>query len=121
MAHFARLNASNIVQEVIVVDNSNIFDPDGKESEAIGIAYCQSLYGTATIWRQTSYRATFRKNYAGIGFTYDKDIDAFVSPKPFNSWVLNQSIAQWEAPKPYPTDGSVYVWNENTLGWVKVV
>ena len=120
MAHFAQLDASNIVQDVIVVDNSNILDPDGKESEAIGIAYCQSLYGAATVWRQTSYNATFRKNYAGIGFTYDEAIDAFVPPQLFPSWSLNGETAQWEAPTPYPTDGKIYVWSEPLLRWVDI-
>lgn len=118
MAHFAQLDASNIVQEVIVVDNSNILDPDGNESEAIGIAYCQALYGTTTIWRQTSYTASFRKNYAGVGFTYNEAIDAFVPPQPFPSWSLNVETAQWEAPTPYPTSGNAYVWSEPLLRWV---
>lgn len=120
MAHFAQLDASNIVQDVIVVDNSNILDPAGKESEAIGIAYCQSLYGAATLWRQTSYNATFRKNYAGIGFSYDEAIDAFVPPQLFPSWSLNVETAQWEAPTPYPTDGKIYVWSEPLLRWVDI-
>jgi hypothetical protein len=83
MAHFAQLNARSIVQRVIVVDNINTTDLDGNESEAIGIAYCQALYGNETIWRQTSYNATFRCNYAGAGFYYDTDLDAFIAPQPF--------------------------------------
>jgi hypothetical protein len=118
MAHFAQLDANNIVQEVIVVDNSNILDPDGDESEAIGIAYCQALYGAATMWRQTSYTASFRKNYAGIGFAYDEALDAFIAPQPFPSWSLNLSTAQWEAPVPYPSDEKVYFWSEALLRWV---
>lgn len=118
MAHFARLNASSIVQEVIVVNNSDILDPDGNESEAIGIAFCQSLFGADTIWRQTSYHAGFRKNYAGIGFYYDTDLDAFIAPQPYPSWTLDPETCQWQAPVPMPTDGRAYNWNESLLRWV---
>ena len=111
MAHFAQLNASSIVQRVIVVDNINTTDLDGNESEAIGIAYCQALYGNETIWRQTSYNATFRCNYAGAGFYYDTDLDAFIAPQLFPSWTLNASC-QWQAPVPMPADGKPYAWNE---------
>jgi hypothetical protein len=117
MAHFAQLNASSIVQEVIVVNNSDILDPDGNESEAVGIAFCQSLFGADTIWRQTSYNGTFRCNYAGTGFYYDTDLDAFIAPQPFPSWTLN-AFCQWEAPVPMPADNKPYVWNEGLLRWV---
>ena len=117
MAHFAKLNASSIVQEVIVVNNSDILDPDGIESEAVGIAFCQSLFGADTIWKQTSYNASFRCNYAGIGFRYATDLDAFIAPQPFPSWLLNASC-QWEAPVPMPNDGKPYNWNEGLLRWV---
>jgi hypothetical protein len=117
MAHFAKLNASSIVQDVIVVDNSDIIDPDGNESETIGIAFCQALFGADTIWRQTSYHASFRKNYAGIGFRYDTDLDAFIAPQPYPSWTLN-ATCQWQAPVPMPTDGKAYNWDEGLLRWV---
>jgi len=117
MAHFAQLNASSIVQQVIVVNNSDILDPDGNESEAVGIAFCQSLFGADTIWKQTSYNASFRCNYAGTGFRYDTDLDAFIAPQPFPSWSLNASC-RWEAPVPMPNDGKPYFWNEGLLRWV---
>jgi hypothetical protein len=117
MAHFAKLNASSIVQEVIVVNNSDILDPDGNESESVGIAFCQALFGADTIWRQTSYNGTFRCNYAGIGFRYDTDLDAFIAPQPFPSWSLN-ATCQWAAPVPMPNDGKPYNWNEGLLRWV---
>ena len=120
MAHFAKLTASNIVEEVIVVDNIHVLDSDGNESEAVGIAYCQSLYGAETIWRQTSYNGTFRCNYAGIGFYYDLDLDAFIAPQPYPSWSLNPDTAQWQAPKPYPVDGNAYSWSEPLLRWVNL-
>ena len=116
MAHFAQLNANSIVQDVIVVNNSDILDPDGNESEAVGIAFCQSLFGADTIWRQTSYNASFRCNYAGAGFRYDTDLDAFIAPQPFPSWSLN-ATCQWEAPVPMPNDGKPYFWNEGLLRW----
>ena len=118
MAHFAQLNASSIVQEVIVVNNSDILDPDGNESEAVGIAFCQALFGADTIWRQTSYNGTFRCNYAGIGSYYDTDLDAFIAPQPFPSWTLNTTTCQWAAPVPMPNDGKPYFWNEGLLRWV---
>jgi aspartyl/asparaginyl beta-hydroxylase (cupin superfamily) len=118
MAHFAQLDPSSIVIDVIVVDNINILDDHGIESEAVGIAFCQSLYGGTTQWRQTSYNASFRKNYAGIGYHYDPELDAFIAPQPYPSWHLNTDTCQWNAPKPYPTDGRAYRWDESLLHWV---
>jgi hypothetical protein len=117
MAHFAQLDENNLVTNVIVVANEELME-DGVESEAKGIAFCQSLFGGN--WKQTSYNGNMRKNYAGIGYTYQADIDAFVPPKPFASWVLNDK-AQWEAPVPMPTDDKRYSWDETTLSWVEVV
>jgi hypothetical protein len=118
MAHFAKLDENNVVTEVIVVSNSDTSDAFGVEKESIGIAFCEHLFGGN--WLQTSYNANFRKNYAGIGYTYDAAIDAFVPPKPYPSWILNPNTAQWEAPVPYPNDGKQYVWDEATLSWVEV-
>lgn len=118
MAHFAEIDSNNVVLRVIVVSNKDTSDANGVEKEHIGAAFCERLFGGD--WVQTSYNGTFRKNYAGIGFTYRADIDAFVSPQPYPSWVLNEGTAQWEAPVPYPDDGKRYVWNENTLSWVEV-
>lgn len=117
MAHFAELDANNIVLRVVVVHNNELMD-NGVESEAKGIAFCQSLFGGN--WAQTSYNATIRKNYAGIGYTYDAQRDAFIPPKPFASWLLNEDTCQWHAPVPYPTDGKRYSWDESTLSWKEI-
>ena len=114
MAHFAKLE-NNIVQQVIVVSNQDILDENGQESEQKGIAFCSTLLGGT--WKQTSYNAKIRKNYAGIGYTYDEGRDAFIPPKPFNSWLLDETTAQWKAPVDYPTDDKRYTWNEETLAW----
>ena len=118
MAHFAELNASSIVIRVVVIANDEITDLDGHECEEIGIERCCHLFGADTIWRQTSYNATFRCNYAGIGFRYDTDLDAFIAPQPFPSWSLNTTTCQWAAPVPMPNDGNPYNWNEGLLRWV---
>lgn len=117
MAHFAELDANNVVLRVIVVHNNELMD-NGQESEAKGVAFCQSLFGGN--WKQTSYNANIRKNYAGQGFTYDAQRDAFIPPKPFSSWVLNEATCQWDSPVPYPTDGKRYVWDEAQQNWVEV-
>ena len=118
MAHFAQLDKNNLVIQVIVVNNNECKDTDGNESEAVGVAFCQSLF-PETIWKQTSYNGNIRKNYAGVGYTYDANIDAFVPPKPYASWVLNDA-AQWEAPVAMPDDGQMYSWDENAQTWAKV-
>jgi hypothetical protein len=118
MAHFAQLNEENLVTQVIVVANQDTADKDGVENEAIGIEFCTNLLGGR--WVQTSYNAKIRKNYAGIGYKYDKDLDAFVPPQPFASWTLNEDTAQWEAPTPYPNDDKRYTWDEEATNWVEV-
>ena len=118
MAHFARIDENNVVQQVIVVANKDTADVDGNESEAIGVAFCQRLLGGN--WKQTSYNANIRKNYAGIGYTYDAGLDAFIPPQPYPSWVLNNETAQWVAPVPMPSDGEMYSWNEETQSWDQV-
>lgn len=117
MAHFAELDSNNVVLRVIVVANKDTADANGNEVESIGVAFCQKLFGGN--WKQTSYHGNIRKNYAGIGYTYDASIDAFVAPQPYPSWVLDAN-AQWQAPVPYPTDGKMYAWDEDTLSWVEV-
>jgi hypothetical protein len=106
MSNFAEIDENNTVIRVLVGDNT--LPNEGKDW------FEQNLGGT---WVQTSYNANFRKNYAGVGFIYDPNLDAFIPPKPFSSWVLNKEICQWEAPKPYPTDGFTYVWNDNKGEW----
>lgn len=117
MAHFAELDENNVVKRVIVVANKDTADADGNEKESIGVAFCQKLLGGN--WVQTSYNGSIRKNYAGIGYTYDTALDAFVPPKPFPSWVLNSDTAQWDAPVPMPTDGKKYSWDEASQSWVE--
>jgi hypothetical protein len=120
MANFAQLDGSYLVTEVIVVNNETIDNLPFPESEPVGVAFLQSLFGSTTVWKQTSYNANFRKNYAGIGYTYDPVLDAFIAPQPYPSWVLNTTTCQWQAPVPYPNDGKMYMWNEATLSWVLV-
>jgi len=114
MAHYAKLDENNVVTQVVVIDNKDTADASGVEKEHIGAAFCERLFGGT--WKQTSYNGNKRKNYAGIGYTYRSDIDAFVAPKPFASWILNAD-AQWEAPVAMPTDGQMYTWDEATTSW----
>lgn len=119
MAHFAQLDENNIVIQVIVVHNNELLD-NGVESEDKGIKFCQSLFGIDTVWKQTSYNGSFRKTLAGVGFTYSPLRDAFLPPKPYTTWVLNNETYGWEPPIPYPNDGRRYVWDEYTNNWVDV-
>jgi hypothetical protein len=120
MAHFAKLDGNNIVLEVNVLNNEVIDNLPFPESEPIGIEFLTEWSGGYTDWLQTSYNGNFRKNYAGIGFTYDPIRDAFISPQPYPSWLLNETTCQWEAPVPYPTDGKDYYWDETTLSWIEI-
>lgn len=115
MAHFAELDDNNVVLRVIVVGNKDTSTPDGVEKESIGQAFCERLLGGR--WVQTSYNNNFRKRYAGIGYTYDAALDAFIAPQPYPSWTLDNNTADWVAPVPYPTDGKLYTWNESTQSW----
>jgi hypothetical protein len=118
MAHFAKLDENNNVLAVHVVNN-DVITIDGNESEQAGIDFLTSLHGHA-LWKQTSYNGNIRKNYAGIGYTYDAGRDAFIPPKPYVSWTLNETTCQWEAPVAYPTDGKRYTWDETTTSWVEI-
>jgi len=117
MAHFAEIGLNNIVMRVIVVSNDDCKDQFGNESEVIGAKFCNNLFGG--VWLQTSYNGNMRKNYAGIGFTYDSTRDAFIAPKPFASWILDETSCQWQAPTAMPTDGKLYAWDESTTSWVE--
>jgi len=117
MAHFAKLE-NNVVKQVIVVSNQDILDEQGQESEQKGIDFCSNLLGGT--WLQTSYNGKIRKNYAGIGYTYDEGRDAFIAPKPYASWVLDENKAQWKAPVDMPNDDKRYTWNEATTSWDEV-
>lgn len=119
MAHFTKLDENNIVLEVHVVHNNELLDENGQESEQKGIDFLTSWSGGYTRWKQTSYNSTFRKNYAGIGYTYDNERDAFIPPKPYNSWILDEDKCLWESPIPYPNDGKIYVWNEEAINWIE--
>jgi len=130
MAHFAKLDENSIVTQVVVVHN------DVATSESAGAIFLNNMYGTSDTWKQTSYNTfgnqhtkggtPFRKNFAGIGFTYDASNDAFIAPKPYNSWTLNNTTYLWEAPITRPDDGQPYVWDEtlyqsdNSKGWVVI-
>jgi hypothetical protein len=126
MASFAKIE-NNIVTTVVSVVNEVIKDSNGIEQEQLGIDFLNQLYNTNDNWKQTSYNThggihnnggtPFRKNHAGIGYTYDEIRNAFIPPKPFNSWILNETTCIWESPVVYPTDGNRYIWNESTLSW----
>jgi len=125
MAHFAEIDQNNVVLRVVVVDNKDTADASGVEKEHIGAAFLERLLGGT--WKQTSYNANQRKNYAGIGYTFDAQRDAFIPPKPFNSWVLNETTCHWDAPVAMPGDAGtgdppkMYTWNEETVSWQEVV
>mgnify|MGYP000601275078 CR=1 FL=1 len=116
MATFAKIGLDNKVIEVLSVHNNELLDSNGVEQEVNGIDFLTKLTGWS-IWKQSSYNNNFRKNHAGIGYTYDEDRDAFIAPKPFNSWILNEDICRWEAPVAKPDDGERYTWNETTTTW----
>jgi hypothetical protein len=120
MAHFALIDGNSTVAQVIVVNNDTIHNLPFPASEAVGVAFCQSIFGAGTIWKQTSYNGNFRKNYAGIGFKYDDALDAFIPPQLYPSWVLNTETCTWKAPVAMPNDGNPYVWDEPTTSWVRL-
>ena len=126
MASFAKIGLNNKVIEVLSVVNEVLHDSNGVEQEVLGIEFLTNLYGWS-IWKQTSYNThggvhnnggtPLRKNHAGIGMTYDEDRDAFIAPKPFNSWILNEDTCLWNSPVDMPDDGETYTWNETTISW----
>jgi hypothetical protein len=126
MAHFAELNENNEVLRVLVIADEDTSDANGVEDESIGIAFCKKTFGVNTNWKKTSYNNKIRVRYAGIGYTYNEELDAFIPPQPFPSWVINKEIADWESPVgPAPElteeelqSESYYRWDENTTSWV---
>ena len=132
MAHFCKLDENNIVTQVIVVANEDTTDTNGVEVEEIGVAFCKKLLGADTNWKQTSYNNNFRVRYAGIGYSFSEELNAFIPPSPFPSWVLVEETADWVSPlgaaptltEEQITSRSFYRWNEdayqadNTTGWV---
>lgn len=117
MAHFARLNENNFVTEVIVVNNE-VITVDGQESEQAGIDFLTNLYGHS-LWKQCSYNANFRHCYPASGFEWREDLDAFIRPKEYESWTLNETTFEWEAPTPEPDNGKGHYWDESTLSWIE--
>ena len=111
MAHFAKLGVGNIIETVHVVSN------DIATTEQAGVDFLNNLHGSRDVWKQTSYNGNIRKNFAGVGYTYDQSRDAFIAPKPFNSWILNETTCQWEAPVALPDTENRYNWNEETTSW----
>lgn len=114
MAHFAKLNADCVVLAVNVVNNE-VLDPENEEVS--GVAFLTEWSGGHSHWKQTSYNGRFRKNFAGVGYLYDETRDAFIAPKPFESWLLDEESCIWQAPTPYPADGLAYKWVEDDLNW----
>ncbi len=105
MSHFAKIDSNNTVIDIVVAEQDFINS---------------GLVGDSFLWVQTSYNNNFRKNYAGVGYTYDPTRDAFIAPQPFHSWILNEDTCQWESPVPYPTDDKRYTWDEATTNWIEV-
>lgn len=124
MAHFAEINNENQVLRVIVVGDNDCKDQNGQESEEIGIQFCKSLLGEETNWKQTSYNKNIRKNYAAVGYFYDEAKDAFIPPRPFESWILNENTCLWEPPVAIPSqeEGKFipYVWSEEKQNWINL-
>jgi hypothetical protein len=126
MASFAKIGLNSKVIEVLSVHNNELLDSNGVEQEVNGIDFLTKLTGYP-VWKQTSYNThggvhnnngtPLRKNHASIGMTYDEDRDAFIPPKPFNSWILNEDTCIWEAPVARPEDDNKYTWNEATVSW----
>tara|TARA_Y100000114_G_C11742724_1_gene319911 strand:- start:47 stop:394 length:348 start_codon:yes stop_codon:yes gene_type:complete len=114
MAHFAKLGTGNIVEKVEVVSN------DIATNEQAGVDFLNNLYKTRDVWKQTSYNGNIRKNYAGVGYTYNETLDAFIPPKEFKSWILNEDTCRWEPPITYPTDSRNYKWNEDNQSWDEI-
>lgn len=124
MAHFAQLDQHNVVLQVIVVSNKDTCDANGIENEELGITFCRKLFGLDTNWKQTSYNGNIRFRYAGIGYSYNADLDAFIPPKPYPSWILDATTADWKAPIPMPeltpaeiAAGYYYTWDEANQNW----
>jgi len=115
MAHFAEIGLNNAVLRVVVVNNAELLDGNGVEQESLGVDFCRDLFGGT--WAQTSYNGNIRKNFAVKGSTYDSTRNAFIPPKPFASWTLNETTCRWQAPASYPDDGQQYFWDEDSTSW----
>ena len=120
MAHFAKIDENNKVVEVIVVNNSDCGNAEFPESEKIGQEFLTSI-GLHGNWKQTSYNSSFRKNFAGFGYSYDETRDEFIADKPHTSLILNEETGKWETPIEYPNDDKLYLWNEEIINWIEIV
>jgi hypothetical protein len=122
MGYFAQINENNIVEQIIAINNLDLGEPEFTfpETDAIGQVFIANVLKLPGSWKQTSYHNNIRKNYAGIGYTYDLDLDAFIPPQPYASWILNIETCLWDSPIPYPADGTVYTWNEDNQNWEEV-
>ena len=118
MAHFCKMDDNNVVIDVNVVNNSDIQDLSFPESEPVGIAFLTQWSGGYSNWKQTSYNNNFRVRYASVNYTYDPILDAFIPPKPFPSWLLDNKTCDWDAPVPKPADGRDCYWDEQTQSWI---
>ena len=118
MAHFAELDSTNTVLQVIVLSNETCGEPELQypDTESVGRAFIAQTLGLGWNWKQTSYNGTFRSKYAGVGYIYDADEDVFISPQPYPSWTLDGNF-DWQPPTPMPEDGIMYVWDEPNLVW----
>ena len=123
MANYTQLDSQNIVINVVAVNNA-VTTINGNENEQLGIDFLHTIFGVDTIWKQTSYNAKRRKNYANIGYSYDPIHDAFIPPQPYPSWTLNQSTFKWDCPVAFPQDSGtgnppkMYGWDETTKTWI---
>ena len=115
MAHFAEIGVDNVVLRVVVVHNNELLDSEGVEQESLGAEFCRNLFGGT--WLQTSYNSNFRKNFAGKGYTFDSERDAFIPIQPYPSWTLDETTCCWEPPTPLPDNNNSYSWNEDTGSW----
>jgi hypothetical protein len=115
MAHFAEIGLNNVVLRVIAIHNNELLDSDGNEQESKGAEFCRNMFGG--VWVQTSYHGSIRKNFAGVGYSYNSDLDAFIPAKKYESWLLDEESCQWISPVEYPSDGLHYEWDEDVSNW----
>ena len=120
MAHFAEIDSTGTVVKIHVISNDVITDENGDEQEQLGIDFITEMNGGIGWFMQTSYNSSFRKQYAGIGYTYDKFNDVFIGPQPYIGWILDENF-NWQPPTAMPDDGKEYFWNEETTSWVEII
>lgn len=116
MAYFAELDENSVVKRTLAVNDNHILQ-NGVEVEQLGIDHLKSVYGEDTVWKQTSFNNRIRVRFGQPGYTYNESLDAFIRPKPYSSWVLNNTTTEWDPPIPIPNDGKHYKWNEEAQSW----